>query len=284
MIVKGSKDAARCSWLGELDSQEESDELSNEFDFANEILDAYSTQEELEENDIEDESTEIEEFESVELEDDKILHGSLSGSSREASKYLDNIEQWSLKSQTILVKKLMANLNRKNVNVSDTNINNNASDTFEVSISGIVHQKDKKNNKNNKYDIHRTHESLEKRVTTDIEDYQTEGEDLLDDPDHLFNSGKYNQNNLPTDKEDKSDEEPNSSWSSSEEALDKCEGVIHNNQLAGQLKCGQNSSDGDFRSAMTEFSYLVEKSGTYSILFHLRSPFIFRFLLLHLQQ
>merc|ERR1712013_615791 len=168
----GSKDAARCSWLGELDSQEESDELSNEFDFANEIFDAYSTQAELEENDIEDESTDIEESESVELEDDKILHGSLSGSSREASKYLDNIEQWSLKSQTILVKKLMANLDRKNVNVSDTNINNNASDKFEVSISGIVHQKDKKYNKNNKYDIHRAHESLEKRVTTDIKDYQ----------------------------------------------------------------------------------------------------------------
>jgi len=43
--------------------------------------------------------------------------------------------------------------------------------------------------------------------------------------------------------------------------------VIHNNQLAGQLKCGQNSSDGDLRSAMTEFSYLVEKSGFYYFIF-----------------
>ena len=154
----------------------------------------------------------------------------------------------------------MANLNKKNVNVSDLNVKNNASDPFEVSISGIVHKRNNAYN-DNKADIHRTHGSLERRVTADIEDYKTEGEDLLDDPDHLFNSGKYNQNNLPTDKEDRSDEEPNSSWSSSEEALDKCEGVIYNNQLAGQLKCGQNSSDDDVSSAMTDFSYLVEKSG-----------------------
>ena len=108
VIVKGSKDAARCSWLGELNSQEESDELSNEFDFANERLDIlYSTPAELRENDIEDESTEIEETDSIEIEEDRYLHGSLSGGSQEASKYFDNIEQWSLQSQRILVKKLM---------------------------------------------------------------------------------------------------------------------------------------------------------------------------------
>ena len=28
---------SRCAWLGELDSQEESDEISNEFDFKNEV-------------------------------------------------------------------------------------------------------------------------------------------------------------------------------------------------------------------------------------------------------
>ena len=59
MIVKGSKDAARCSWLGELDSQEESDELSNEFDYENEILDGLPSQQQNNEDDMEEESEEF---------------------------------------------------------------------------------------------------------------------------------------------------------------------------------------------------------------------------------
>jgi hypothetical protein len=35
IIVKGLKDAKRCSYLGELDSEEESEEISNEFEFSN---------------------------------------------------------------------------------------------------------------------------------------------------------------------------------------------------------------------------------------------------------
>ena len=35
--VSGLKDARRCSYLGELDSEEESDEISNEFEFSHEI-------------------------------------------------------------------------------------------------------------------------------------------------------------------------------------------------------------------------------------------------------
>ena len=32
------QDAARCAWLGELDSQEESDEISNEFDIQSPLV------------------------------------------------------------------------------------------------------------------------------------------------------------------------------------------------------------------------------------------------------
>ena len=38
VIIKHSKNVERCAWLGELDSAEESDEISNEFDFQQEVL------------------------------------------------------------------------------------------------------------------------------------------------------------------------------------------------------------------------------------------------------
>ena len=104
---------------------------------------------------------------------------------------------------------------------------------------------------------------FEDKATEDYEDH--EGENLFDDTDHMFNRGKFNQHNLPTDKEDDSDEETNSSWSSSEEALAACEGVIHNNQLVGQTKCGDNSTEEELKSAMTEFSHMVESSGGRSV-------------------
>ena len=37
IVVRGLKDARKCSYLGELDSQEESDEISEEFEFAHHI-------------------------------------------------------------------------------------------------------------------------------------------------------------------------------------------------------------------------------------------------------
>merc|ERR1712123_289889 len=46
--------------------------------------------------------------------------------------------------------------------------------------------------------------------------------------DHFFHNGKFNQKNRGNNKEDKSNEETRSSWSSSEEALAACEGAIFN--------------------------------------------------------
>ena len=248
VIVKGSKDAARCSWLGELDSQEESDELSNEFDYENEILDELPSQQQNNADDMEEESEEID-YDSEEIDELIRRNGILSGSSKEASKYLDNIEQWSVNSQKTLVKKLMARLKGKDDN-----------DTIELSISGHVKDNKEIEKQEEPDELGKDLIDIEnERATEDYEDY--EGEELFDDTDHMFNRGKFNQNNLPTDKEDKSDEEQNSSWSSSEEALEACEGVIHNNQLFGQKMCAENSTEDELQSVMKEFSYTVESSG-----------------------
>jgi len=253
VVVKGSKDAARCSWLGELDSQEESDELSNEFDFENEILDKISTAQINSQEIIEKDSQEIHDSNSEETDEDMTIRNILSGSSKEASKYLNNIEQWSVNSQKILVKKLMENLKERDGGKDHNN-------TILFSMSEYVKpQSNIAITKEDNIDI------FEDKATEDYEDH--EGENLFDDTDHMFNRGKFNQHNLPTDKEDKSDEETNSSWSSSEEALAACEGVIHNNQLVGQTKCGDNSTEEELKSAMTEFSHMVESSGFYYFIF-----------------
>ena len=46
--------------------------------------------------------------------------------------------------------------------------------------------------------------------------------------DHLFNKGTFNQKNKARNKNDTSNEETRSSWSSSEEALAACEGAMAN--------------------------------------------------------
>merc|ERR1719309_1063335 len=59
VIIKHSKNVERCAWLGELDSAEESDEISNEFDFQQEVLHI----------DDEEENTRNETFEDISDED-----------------------------------------------------------------------------------------------------------------------------------------------------------------------------------------------------------------------
>ena len=234
--MKGSKDAARCSWLGELDSQEESDEWSKEFDFENEVLDNIPNIEIISKETVEEESKEIN---SDEENGDMNMKTGLSGSSKEASKYLDNIEQWSVLSQKILLKKLTENLHGKVKSNNST-----------ISVSGAGYVEDESN------------ENMEKDGLEIIENYEdAEGVDLFDETDYMFNRGMVDQNNLPVDNEDKSDEEANSSWSSSEEALEACEGVLHNYQLAGKIKCRDNSTSEELQGMMTEFSHTVESSG-----------------------
>ena len=53
-----------------------------------------------------------------------------------------------------------------------------------------------------------------------------------------MDNGKFNQKNQFDNKEDKSNEETRSSWSSSEEALAACEGAVDNVALDGATRWG----------------------------------------------
>merc|ERR1719348_861510 len=68
------------------------------------------------------------------------------------------------------------------------------------------------------------------------------GGEVIEGVDHMFNKGKFNQKNQEQDKKDRSNEEPNSSFSSSEEALESCEGAVVNEQLLGSPKCNENAT------------------------------------------
>ena len=83
--------------MGELDSAEESDEISNEFDFQQEVLHVEEEEEKGEETveDISDENAK------------ELGERILSEGSQEMLKYLNNIEKWSENSRKTIVKKLL---------------------------------------------------------------------------------------------------------------------------------------------------------------------------------
>ena len=241
-MVKGSKDAAKCSWLGELDSQEEADETSNEFDFKEDLY----TQETIVkfENNVNGTKS-TDEMNPAQGEDDSLTAAKITTSSHssELSKYMQNIDQWSQESKRALMKKLMVQLNPGSIKKHGEAFYQ----THKDSSSGISKT------------IERDKDDEDLNDDSDEGSYEKEDDEL--EIDHLLNREKLDQNSYNENIEDKSYEEPNSSWSSSEEALEKCEGVIHNNNLAGQLKCNRNSSDEELGIVMSELSYVVEASG-----------------------
>jgi len=247
-VVKGSKDAAKCSWLGELDSQEEADETSNEFDFKEDLY-TQETIVKFENNVNGTKSTDA--MNPAQGEDDSLTAAKITTSSHssELSKYMQNIDQWSQESKRALMKKLMVQLNPGSIKKHGEAFYQ----THKDSSSGISKT------------IERDKDDEDLNDDSDEGSYEKEDDEL--EIDHLLNREKLDQNNYNENIEDKSYEEPNSSWSSSEEALEKCEGVIHNNNLAGQLKCNRNSSDEELGIVMSELSYVVEASGFYYFIF-----------------
>jgi len=242
IVVKGSKDAAKCSWLGELDSQEEADETSNEFDFTEDLY----TQETIVKLENKVNGTKnTDTMNPAQGEDDSVTFSH----SSELSKYMENINQWSKESKRALMKKLMVQLNPGSIEKH----------------SEAIYQKHKGSTLGVYKTIDRDQDDEDLNDDSDERSYEKEDDEL--EIDHLFNRGKFDQNNNNESTQDKSYEEPNSSWSSSEEALEKCEGVIYNNNLAGQLECNRNSSDEELGIAMSDFSYVVEASGFYYFIF-----------------
>lgn len=70
----------------------------------------------------------------------------------------------------------------------------------------------------------------------------------------LLDQGQFFQ--VGNKKDSGSNEETFSSWSSSEEALAACEGLIFNVPLDGGTKCHENATDDQLKSSLTEVTVI----------------------------
>ena len=231
-LTSQQQNVAKCAWLGELDSAEESDELSSEFDFQREIL----GQNNRPEQDIFEDLDNDNEDDISENTDETTV---LSINSDEMPRYASIVEKWSLQSRKILIKRLMDQIivNR-----------NESSDSF---LKNVLAQTDVE---------------PPKVSNLRVEDIDDGSEDLTDDEDalvdHFLNEGKFNQKNTKNNKADNSNEETRSSWSSSEEALASCEGAIFNIPLDGSTKCQENATFDEMSPVMNNLSHVADSTGT----------------------
>ena len=244
VVIKNTKNVAKCAWLGELDSAEESDEISSEFDFQQEMFG--------EDQDIEtaDDVTENVNY-LTEQHSNSML---LSENSRELHKYLENIEKWSVRSRKTVIKKLLEQIvHEKTVPEEDLEIFRNV---LQKHVTQDVAQEPRVSyvRSNATHDGH----------GEDIDDDEDDLGDVVTDKkgiDHFFDNGKFNQKNQENNKVDRSNEEVRSSWSSSEEALAACEGAIFNIALNGATSCTENATFDDMRPSMSNMSYITDTSG-----------------------
>jgi hypothetical protein len=91
---------------------------------------------------------------------------------------------------------------------------------------------------------------------------EDQGEDVVYD---LTDRGQFNQKNK--DGKDTSNEETKSSWSSSEEALMACEGLIYNVPLNGGTQCTKQATAATLDSIRTEITLEVSETGFYYFIF-----------------
>ena len=222
------KNVAKCAWLGELDSAEESDEISSEFDFQREILGQNNQQGEDISADVDLENAISENTEK------KVL---LSINSDEMPAYASIVEKWSLQSRRTLIKRLTEQI--------IGNRNESSDSYFKYVQSQTEHPKAS---------------NLREEDAEDVasEDMTDQGDPMVD---HFLNEGKFNQKNTGNNKEDKSNEETRSSWSSSEEALASCEGALFNIPLDGSTKCHENATFHDMNPVMNNLSYVADSTG-----------------------
>lgn len=242
VVIKHTKNVAKCAWLGELDSAEESDEISSEFDFQQEVLGDETA---FTEDDIIEKSDEA-----SDTDETKVL---ISENSMELSKYLENMEKWSSKSRKLIVKKLLEQiLSNKNPD-EPTDMEMFQKVLGDNSYVEEPHVEPVKKGSNQDF-IYEEYENLEEYG------YQQEK-----DVDHFMDNGKFNQKNLV--KEDKSNEEARSSWSSSEEALASCEGAVFNIALNGATACNENATFVEMKPLMTNMTHMTDSAGFYYFIF-----------------
>ena len=245
VVIKHTKNVAKCAWLGELDSAEESDEISSEFDFQQEVL-GEEEMEALSEDDIPEKSDGAPHTET------KVL---ISENSQELSKYLENMEKWSPKSRKLIVKKLLEQMLSNKNQDEDTDM-----EMFQKVLGENSYIEEPK--------VEYVRKETNQELTYEEYENLENNEDLFlheNDVDHFLDNGKFNQKNLI--KEDKSNEEVRSSWSSSEEALASCEGAVFNIALNGATSCHENATFGEMKPLMTNMTHMTDSAGFYYFIF-----------------
>ena len=102
------------------------------------------------------------------------------------------------------------------------------------------------------------HEDRVPRHILDEDDYNHGGEDYPEDIYDILDVGQFNQKNA--DGKDKSREETHSSWSSSEEALMACEGLVQIEALEPKIACNQNASLLELESVRDSHTLQINRS------------------------
>jgi len=246
---EGKNISDRCAWLGELDSAEESDEISNEFDFKNEVLD------------VEEEQARP----SIELEaSSEESMQMMPATSKELNASLASIQQWSPGSRKKLVKHLIQQMLKDRSAGQQEEKLMALSQQFGLAADTEVEQEIRAEAVTVR-SLNVTSEAAEAGEV--FEDYDAGGEYTGSQGFNLFNRGKFNQKNIDGNKKDTSNEETRSSWSSSEEALAACEGAVDNIALDGATRCNENSTFEEMRPFMTHLDHNVDSTGFYYFIF-----------------
>ena len=103
-------------------------------------------------------------------------------------------------------------------------------------------------------------------ASEDYDDENKGGEDYQDDDIYeVIKAGSFNQQD--PDGKDKSNEETHSSWSSSEEALMACEGLILNVALEPRIACNANASSPALESIREVHHLRIDRTGFYYFIF-----------------
>ena len=276
----GLKDARRCSYLGELDSnEEESDEISNEFEFEHAmqvISHSLSTS-------IPSRFGQNPKIISGIMEEGKNIDKFKGDSEDETNKDVNNLfnafKGMNTDSRDVILRKLgiswsqiqtLEEEHRKAKSKFDAQRVLNFTAFQSSSKSQVINQEevfDGLSNGNAKEILHDTDNNLNQDNGGEIFDEETDlyATDDINTPNDIYDvieRGAFNQNNKRDGSREKNPEEK-SSWSSSEEALMKCEGLLAFQQLNGSKSCSANDS------MFSEIIYeqTIEESGFYYFIF-----------------
>ena len=299
------KDARRCSYLGELDSnEEESDEISEEFEFEHR-LHKFSRKT----NQITSIPLYVQNAQQIENSDKT---GAESDSNPVTPKnpedpskdkvhnFVDAFNGMNEKSKNDIFKKILQSFGPKNQEIDSKFDAGKLLKFFAVQSSKKVETKEvRKSNLNYQSPDVNKSGSLTEATFSKLKDTENpnslniENQNVADDGGEVFdeetNDGRHNNegddsfqmsndiydvmergnfDQRQRSKKDGSREknpEPMSSWSSSEEALMKCEGLLAFQQLNGSRTCTANDSESNNRDVMHEET--ITETGFYYFIF-----------------